>query len=517
MKKLKYYNNFINEGLKNFLKPKSQENIEKSLQNSNLSNEQKFINGCKYGFIWLVQDILNKGVDPSIYNNIGILLACENGHIDIVKLLLQDKRVNPTDRVLPLVKFAAFLDYTIEDITTSHNEDEEKDILYTDCIDKSYENGHYDIVKLLLNDERVKNSLNDYKLKLYTKVSKKINESIKDYLKPKSEEKIINDTKNLNPDYILHYGCEIGILSLVKQSIKDGANFNWSNPICIASENGHIEIVKYLLNNGVDIHINQDSPLRYAIVVKKYDMVKFLIDNGADIHIADEYPFLLSWDFGSPDICKLLIDNGADLEKITKTLFKRKTSKQKKEILEFIDKLKNNNVNESIKDYLKPKSEEDILKSINNLTPNQKLLHGLKYDMIELINQSIDEGADVTINDNNLLIWSCENGHTDIVKKILENPNVDVNIQDGYPICIASKNGHYNIVKLLLNHKDIIPNLYHSFCLIWASENGHYYIVKLLLDDGRVDQYSLGYLSKKSAIKNNHYDIVDLLNKYEQE
>jgi len=347
MKKLKYYNNFINEGLKDFLKPKSQENIEKSLQNSNLSNEQKFINGCKYGFIWLVQDILNKGVDPSIYNNIGILLACENGYIDIVKLLLQDKRVNPTDRVLPLVKFAAFLDYTIEDITTSHNEDEEKDILYTDCIDKSYENGHYDIVKLLLNDERVKNSLNDYKLKLYTKVSKKINESIKD--------------------------------------------------------------------------------------------------------------------------------------------------------------------------YLKPKSEEDILKSINNLTPNQKLLHGLKYDMIELINQSIDEGADVTINDNNLLIWSCENGHTDIVKKILENPNVDVNTQDGYPICIASKNGHYDIVKLLLNHKDIIPNLYHSFCLIWASENGHYDIVKLLLDDGRVDQYSLGYLSKKSAIKNNHYDIVDLLNQYEQE
>lgn len=51
---------------------------------------------CIKGNIELVKLLLeNSRVDPSIYNNYCIMMASERGHTEIVKILLKDNRVNP--------------------------------------------------------------------------------------------------------------------------------------------------------------------------------------------------------------------------------------------------------------------------------------------------------------------------------------------------------------------------------------------------------------------------------------
>ena len=45
-----------------------------------------------------------------------------------------------------------------------------------------------------------------------------------------------------------------------------------------------MEVVKYLVDNGADIHANDDCALRWAAEHGRLEVVKYLIDNGADIH-----------------------------------------------------------------------------------------------------------------------------------------------------------------------------------------------------------------------------------------
>jgi ankyrin repeat protein len=55
-----------------------------------------------------------------------------------------------------------------------------------------------------------------------------------------------------------------------------------SDIVKTCSLRGHIEIMKLLLNNGVDIHVDNDCALRNAASQGFVDMVRFLLENGAD-------------------------------------------------------------------------------------------------------------------------------------------------------------------------------------------------------------------------------------------
>ena len=102
-----------------------------------------FCEVCKHGFfqsalkIYAQEGFLSTQVDPSSFDNCAIRLASEGGHIDIVKLLLQDKRVDPSANVNWAIRMAS-------------------------------RNGHIDVVKILLQDNnRVDPSAkNNYAIRL---------------------------------------------------------------------------------------------------------------------------------------------------------------------------------------------------------------------------------------------------------------------------------------------------------------------------------------------------------------
>jgi ankyrin repeat protein len=52
-----------------------------------------------------------------------------------------------------------------------------------------------------------------------------------------------------------------------------------------ASEKGHIETVKLLLDHGADVHVDNDRALRCASDNGHTETVKVLLDHGADAEV----------------------------------------------------------------------------------------------------------------------------------------------------------------------------------------------------------------------------------------
>ena len=79
-----------------------------------------------------------------------------------------------------------------------------------------------------------------------------------------------------------------GHFDIVQYLVECGANVNQYNPLVNASIRGASKIVKYLIENGADIHIDDNIALKYAVQYNDLDLVKFLVEHGADIHGRDD-------------------------------------------------------------------------------------------------------------------------------------------------------------------------------------------------------------------------------------
>lgn len=111
---------------------------------------------CQYGHIDIVRVFLQDNrVDPSDGNNVSIAVAVSNGHIDVVELLLQDSRVDPADCTNDAIQQAS-----------NQGHLEIVKLLMADCrvnpadwknyaIQQASINGHIEVVKQLLTDCRV--------------------------------------------------------------------------------------------------------------------------------------------------------------------------------------------------------------------------------------------------------------------------------------------------------------------------------------------------------------------------
>ncbi|TPX30833.1 hypothetical protein SmJEL517_g05705 [Synchytrium microbalum] len=111
------------------------------------------------------------------------------------------------------------------------------------------------------------------------------------------------DNRNLSP---LHHACAFGSLDAVKTLVKAGAYVDaeglddrdqfFSNkfvrPIDLACQNGHIEVVRWLLDNGVSpsaIEEGKVHPLLYASIGESIDIMSLLLSKGVDVDYNSKY------------------------------------------------------------------------------------------------------------------------------------------------------------------------------------------------------------------------------------
>jgi len=73
------------------------------------------------------------------------------------------------------------------------------------------------------------------------------------------------------------------------------------------------ECVKWLLNNGYDVHAKDDYALRYASRYDHLEVVKVLLEKGADAHAQNDGALRWASEKGHLEVVKLLLDAGADV------------------------------------------------------------------------------------------------------------------------------------------------------------------------------------------------------------
>lgn len=102
-----------------------------------------------------------------------------------------------------------------------------------------------------------------------------------------------------------------GYLDVMKFLIEVGGadpRYNYDEPLKVASSKGQLEVVKYLVDKGADIHTTSEYPLRWASNKGYLDVVKYLVDNGADIHINNDSILESATTYGMMKVVKYLID-----------------------------------------------------------------------------------------------------------------------------------------------------------------------------------------------------------------
>lgn len=157
-------------------------------------------------------------------------------------------------------------------------------------------------------------------------------------------------------------------------------------------------------------------------------------------------------------------------------------------------------------------------------------------EQMEILNKMIEKGIEPEVDGKPILIWTAENGHTELIKKLKKARKnkgcyhylTYSNETISKAIYLASKNGHTEIARILIKDraaKELIPNAkpintkyYYDFNgyneiikgFLSAVENGHTEIVKLYLEAGmnaNVKDNEALYL----ATKNGHTQIVEML------
>jgi ankyrin repeat protein len=83
--------------------------------------------------------------------------------------------------------------------------------------------------------------------------------------------------------------------------------------LIIASDNGYLDIVKYLAEHNADIHAHDDIALRWAVEGSHFDVVKYLVEQGINIHRDCDDIITSAAGQKNLEILKYLVEHGVNI------------------------------------------------------------------------------------------------------------------------------------------------------------------------------------------------------------
>ena len=121
--------------------------------------------------------------------------------------------------------------------------------------------------------------------------------------------------KGADIDDALRWSSQKGHLEVVKYLVSKGADIHADNDFALrfAGYNGYLEVVKYLVFKGANIHANNNAALRIASEAGHLEVVKYLTENGANIRADDDYALKWASRNGHLEVVKYLVEKGADI------------------------------------------------------------------------------------------------------------------------------------------------------------------------------------------------------------
>ncbi len=197
-----------------------------------------------------------------------------------------------------------------------------------------------------------------------------------------------------------------------------------------ASENGNISMVRSLLNQNVNIHIDDEHALLTASNHGHLEIVRLLLDHGADVHARHDDAIVQASSEGHLGVVRLLIERGADVH-----------------------------------------AWEDL-----------SLIRAAIDGYLEIVHLLLDNGADMNAQEGQVLTMASINGNFDIMRLLLDR-GADVHADHDYAIIQASRDGPYESVRLLLEYGANVP----PSAVKKAFENGHTEIARLLMSHAKAN------------------------------
>jgi len=299
-----------------------------------------------------------------------------------------------------------------------------------------------------------------------------------------------------------------GNLEVVNYLLNQGANVlaktdQGVSSFSLAAEKGHLEIVKALYRKNSSILEQKDKKGRTALIwaaMKGHlDVVKFLVSKNADTNVRSnegENPLLVASTNNHDDVVTFLTggtNTGTGTSGVTNTGNGRPGNNQgnndvliseaSKGRTQIVMRLIRNNVNKNYQDQ-------------NGRTA---LIAAAEGGHEQLVSQLIDSGVNVNLKKNNgisALHLEAQNGHLQNVQDILQqadniNALAPYNFKKNYtPLIFAAMKGHKQVVSLLLQtDANVRLKTQDGFnAILWAAKNKHGDVVKEIIEKGYRNQ-----------------------------
>ena len=512
--------------------------------------------------------IENLKCDPNFdgqFQRTSLHFAIENGHIDVVKYLVDIHHCDPLCPVnhkrSPLQLAIAFNRFDITryfSISLAHEH----------LVDDNYNDSllHYaslkgilETVQFLIEEIRCDpNCKNQHKRTPLHLACEQLHFDVVKYLVEIQHcDPLSPDEEGTSPlhlailkaghDESLLQFSSIGSIKAVKFLIEDKkCDLNYKDhsgrtPLHHASEGGHLDVVKYLVNHDPNKDLSKEvstivithdhfnnSPLHYAAQNGHLEVIKFFIKKiKCDPNCIGRFgriPLHYCSEGGHLDCVKYLVEtHHCDplwLDEEGDTPLHMAVLNSRLKIIQYIAVTLNSevydylNINNSLLHYASRNGYLTVVKlfidylncdaNCKNHYESTPLHHASEGGHLEVVKLFIEDmSGDPNLKDDRgrtPLHHASEGGHLEVVKLFIEDMSGDPNLKDysgRTPLHHASNRGHLDVVKYLIDSHHCDPlsqDEEHKCPLHSAAYNGHLEVVKLLIEDYSYDPNIRGYL-----------------------
>jgi len=143
---------------------------------------------------------------------------------------------------------------------------------------------------------------------------------------------------------------------------------------------------------------------------------------------------------------------------------------------------------------------------------NYVIIYASQFGHTEIVRVLLqDKRVDPSAGNNCVITWASGNGCTEIVRRLLEDKRVDPSAGNNEAIRTASLWGRTEIVRMLLEDERVDPSAKNNEAIRSASFYAHTETVRLLIQDERVDPSAWGNEALRSALGGQSTEIVRML------
>lgn len=217
-----------------------------------------------------------------------------------------------------------------------------------------------------------------------------------------------------------------------------GANINaqteetQETALTLACCGGFLEVADYLIKHGADIELGASTPLMEAAQEGHLDLVKFLLDNKADVHTqtqTGDTALTYACENGHTDVAEVLLHFGAELEHLSEG---GRTPLMKACRAGHICTVK----------FLIQKGADVNRQTTNNdHTPLSLACAGGHQQVVELLLAHLADPFHKLKDNSTMLIEAAKGGHTGVVQLLLDYPT-SIPPQQNQPIYIPAPMPH---------------------------------------------------------------------------